>query len=88
MSLIRKVAITTTVCGAFLAAVYCYYFLVWADYYFPGRYESAFAAFGNSVVVSIVVLAAVVVSHFIGRLRRRRSSSGNNPHTDVNGGQV
>jgi len=72
MRLLKKVLLVSAGLGAFLMSVDWYYGHYRRDYYFPDRYEDAFAAMFYAIVVSVIVLVATVAAHFIGLRRPRK----------------
>jgi hypothetical protein len=65
MNLWIKLAVAGVGVALGLKAVQWYFWVLHGEYYFPGRYEDAYAAMALAVLVSILALAAVVVSHMI-----------------------
>lgn len=60
--------------GGLLAAdalFLCYFWVIRADYYFPGRYEGAFAATAYALLFGLPVLGAYVAVLVIHLTRRR-----------------
>ncbi|MBN2643191.1 MAG: hypothetical protein JXR78_16180 [Victivallales bacterium] len=67
------------VLGSLLAAdalYLSYFYVIRADYYFPGRYEDAFAATFYALLLGLPVLGAFVVVLVIHLLQRRRLGRG------------
>jgi hypothetical protein len=69
MSLIKKLAWVGAAAAATVSIVYLWFFEIYAEHYFPGRYELAFRAFVYSALMGVVALAATAVVHLLGRRR-------------------
>ena len=68
--------------GSLLAAdalFLSYFYLIRADYYFPGRYEDAFAATIIALPIGMLLLISFVLLLFIARARRLKREQ---PHGD------
>ena len=65
MRLVTKLLAVCLALAVFWATVSWYYGHYRGDYYFPDRYEDAFASMLIAVALSVLVVIVTVVWHFI-----------------------
>ena len=69
MPLLRKLLAVSILLALFWTALIWYFSYYRGDYYFPDRYEDAFATMLSATGFSAIVLVATVVWHFVGARR-------------------
>ena len=63
MTSLKRLLLTSAIAVACVAGVYWYYWHLYRDFYFPGRYEDAFTAITYATAAAIAAVATVIVVH-------------------------
>lgn len=69
MKIIIKIALLLLLAPVFVLS----YFAIYEEYYFPGRYETAFQAYGISILIALPGVLILVISGLFTLIRKIRS---------------